>query len=105
MLKAIDFTSIITRPLTDSRELTRSPGLVVRTDGQCLQCTLRLGAARHPLLCSGARPLLVREAAHHSWGVLRVREEACTDGPAENPVAEAVVPSREPCFSGEDLAV
>ena len=46
-------------------------------------------------------PLLVREAAHHGRGVLAVGEEACSDGLAVYPVAEAVVPSREPCISGE----
>jgi hypothetical protein len=45
--------------------------------------------------------LLVREAAHHGRGVFAVGEEACSDGLAIYPVAEAVVPPREPCLSGE----
>jgi hypothetical protein len=50
-------------------------------------------------------PLLVREAAHHGWGVLAVGEEACSDGLAVYPVAEAVVPPREPCLDPGKLAV
>jgi hypothetical protein len=46
-------------------------------------------------------PLLACKAAHHGWGVFAVREEVCADGLTAYPVAEAVVPPREPCFSGE----
>jgi hypothetical protein len=43
-------------------------------------------------------PLLVREAAHHGRCVFAVGEEACSDGLTVYPVAEAVVPPREPCL-------
>jgi hypothetical protein len=91
-----------------SREWSRRSGLVVRTLSTTRTAS-RGGPAPPPCFAveRGRRrgieglPLLVREAARHSRGVFAVGEEACSDGGlAVYPVAEAVVPPREPCLSG-----
>jgi hypothetical protein len=85
MPKAIDFTSISMRVPPGSREWTRRSGLIARTLSTYNAHTASRGGPAPPASqCRGrgieGLPLLVREAAYHGWGVLAVREEACSDG-------------------------